>query len=133
MYVSEYEVSKPKFPSPFIKYKIIPWWEEKKGLDVCSTDNPKKKLKKNNLIIWDYHGGPNQLWHFVEKGQGQFIIVNISRGFVVKLSDSVDKDAPLVANPYLGNPNELWTLQPVVGGGFEIVSVVNNKALDLYH
>ena len=51
------------FPSPFIKYKIIPLLDEKKALDVTTINDSDKKLKKNNLIIWDFHGGPNQLFY----------------------------------------------------------------------
>lgn len=54
------------FPSPFIKYKLIPVLDEKKALDVCTTNNSDKNLKKNNLIIWDYHGGPNQQFYIKE-------------------------------------------------------------------
>lgn len=95
-----------RFPSPFIKYKIIPYVDEKKALDVCSSEDKKKGLKKNNLIIWDYHAGPNQLWHFLEQSSGQFLIINISRGFVVKISEyEKDPDAPVMANPKTGNKN----------------------------
>lgn len=53
----------PKFPSPFIKYKIIPYLDEKKVLDVTSTNDWINGYKKNDLIIYDYHGGPNQLFY----------------------------------------------------------------------
>lgn len=51
------------FPSPFIKYKIIPLNDEKKALDIVSTNDRLRGLVKNNVTIWDYHGGPNQLFH----------------------------------------------------------------------
>ena len=57
---------KYKFPSPFIKYKIIPVLDEKKSLDVTTINDSDKKLKKNNLIVWDFHGGPNQLFYIKE-------------------------------------------------------------------
>jgi hypothetical protein len=51
------------FPSPFVKYKIIPYLDEKKALDVTSVNDSKRGLKKNSLIIWSYHGGPNQIFY----------------------------------------------------------------------
>lgn len=33
------------------------------ALDVTAKDNLEKGLIKGNLIIWDYHGGPNQQFY----------------------------------------------------------------------
>jgi hypothetical protein len=57
---------KEGFPSPFIKYKIIPLKDEKKALDVVSVNDRSRGLYKNNMTIWDYHGGPNQLFYIAE-------------------------------------------------------------------
>lgn len=52
------------FPDPYIKYKIIPAEQYKMALDVTTLDSEKKHLTKGNIIIWDYHGGPNQHFYF---------------------------------------------------------------------
>ncbi len=43
------------------------------ALDVTSKDNLDKGLVRGNLIIWDYHGGPNQQFyiHRCAKNQQQ--------------------------------------------------------------
>ena len=57
---------------------------EKKCLDVTTVNNEKKNLKKNNLIIWDYHGGPNQQYYIKEgDSKDRYYIVNVSKGFTV--------------------------------------------------
>ncbi len=33
------------------------------ALDVTAKDNLDKGLVRGNLIIWDYHGGPNQQFY----------------------------------------------------------------------
>lgn len=67
------------------------------ALDVTSKDNLEKGLVRGNLIIWDYHGGPNQQFyiHRLPKNQqnfnyqntgvsnDEFILINASTGFVV--------------------------------------------------
>lgn len=53
----------PKFPSPFIRYKIIPYMDEKMVLDVTGSNDRINGYKKNNMIIYNYHGGPNQLFY----------------------------------------------------------------------
>jgi hypothetical protein len=94
---------------PFVKYKIIPALDEKKALDVTSVNDEKKGFKKNNLIIWDYHGGPNQHF-FINKGNdGKCFIINIARGFAVKVPNTVPtgdkKEVNIVAGPKLNAPN----------------------------
>jgi hypothetical protein len=37
--------------------------DEKKALDITSKDDLSEGLVKGNLIIWDYHGGPNQQFY----------------------------------------------------------------------
>lgn len=69
------------------------------ALDVTSKDDLMKGLVRGNLIIWDYHGGPNQQFyiHKCPKNPNQpnyysqntkiedeeFILINASTGFVV--------------------------------------------------
>lgn len=102
-----------KFPSPFIKYKIIPMLDDKKCLDVTTVNNDSKKLKKNNLIIWDYHGGPNQQFYIKESDKAikKYYIINVSKGFTVEVPDSSSKNGEkMLVNPRNDSANELWEL-----------------------
>ena len=70
--------------------------DEKKALDVTTTNDEKKKLKKNNLIIWDYHGGPNQqfyikLYDKSKSNEKLYYIINVSKGWTVEVPDSNKK------------------------------------------
>ena len=80
-----------EFPSPFMRYKVIPYLDDKMALDVASITHESKKLKKNNLIIWTYHGGPNQLFFFKKTKDGRFYIINSSKGFTVEVPESCQK------------------------------------------
>jgi hypothetical protein len=100
------------FPNPYMKYKIIPCLDEKKALDVTSVNDQKRGLKKNNLIIWEYHGGPNQMFYVKADVDGQCVIVNNAKGFAVKVPDSLpNEDTPMVVGPMQGAPNEKWLLK----------------------
>ena len=89
-----------QFPSPFIKYKIIPLLDEKKALDVTTVNDSDKKLKKNTLIIWDYHGGPNQQFYIKEEKNKKCYIVNVSKGFTMEVPESNGKDGvQILVNP----------------------------------
>jgi hypothetical protein len=72
------------FPNPYIKYKLIPGVDEKMALDVTAKDNLDKGYVKGNLIIWDYHGGPNQQFYIHRcDNSDEFILINAATGFVV--------------------------------------------------
>lgn len=54
------------------------------ALDVTSIDKPDDDLVKGNMIIWDYHGGPNQHFYFQKTpNPGYYYIINASTGFVL--------------------------------------------------
>ena len=63
----EEEVGEYVFPDPHVKYKIMPAEDDKKVLDVTALDDD-KKLIQGNLIIWEYHGGPNQHFYIHKVG-----------------------------------------------------------------
>ena len=125
------------FPSPFIKYKIIPYLDEKKALDVTTTNDEKRKLKKNNLIIWDYHGGPNQQFYIKSYDKGSsneklYYIINVSKGWTVEVPDSNKKEGTkILANPRNDTPNELWKLQPGSHGSYSLIGFTG-MSLDLF-
>ena len=81
--VDKMEVKEYKFPDPQVKYKIMPAEEDKKSLDVTTVDDPKKELKKNNIIIWEYHGGPNQQFYIKETSPNKYAIINVATGFTL--------------------------------------------------
>lgn len=41
----------------------MPAEEDKMALDVTTIDDG-KDLIKGNMIVWEYHGGPNQQFYF---------------------------------------------------------------------
>lgn len=104
------------------------------ALDVTSKDNLEKGLVRGNLIIWDYHGGPNQQFyiHRLPKNQqsfnyqntgvenDEFILINASTGFVVSALNLTVKSAKkqnpsqLCVFPKMkDNRNQRWRLKPV--------------------
>lgn len=73
---------------------------ERMALDVTSVNHDAKKLKKNNLIIWDYHGGPNQLFFIKKRRDGKYYIINSAKGFTMEVPDGSNKDGVnIYANP----------------------------------
>ena len=92
-------IAPPKFPSPIIKYKIIPYLAERKVLESTSTNDFINGLKKNNMVVNNYHGGPNQLFYIKEAGPSTYYLVNVAKGFVVRLPNHSSKsDAPVYAD-----------------------------------
>ena len=63
---------------------MIPGVDEKMALDVTAKDSLEKGLAKGNLIIWDYHGGPNQQFYIHRfSNSNEFLLINAATGFVV--------------------------------------------------
>ena len=71
------------FPNPCIKYKILPCVDTSKALDVTSISDPKKKLRKGTMIIWEYHGGPNQQFYILAGKNGKVRIINAASGYSI--------------------------------------------------
>lgn len=57
------KIEMPKFPNPIVKYKIIPYMDERKTLESASKNDFINGYKKNNLMINNYYGGPHQLFY----------------------------------------------------------------------
>lgn len=75
------------------------------ALDVTTTDT--KDLIKGNIILWDYHGGPNQHF-FLKKAKNPdlYYIINASTGFVLEVPDgSRADDVQLIMSPKTGKEN----------------------------
>lgn len=57
------------------------------------------------MIIWDYHGGPNQLFYFKKTGS-KYYIINVAKAFTVEPPESTTEDGiQLIANPRNDKPN----------------------------
>lgn len=66
-------------------------------LDATSNHDPGKKLHKGNMILWEYHGGPNQQYFI--KSSGKFCrIYNASTGFALRVPNKVDKQGKTIPN-----------------------------------
>lgn len=71
------------------------------------------------MIIWDFHGGPNQLFYIKSQGNGKVIIVNVARAFAIK-SNNNQKD--VFAEPRTSSQGSLWVLTQVGNYQYEIAS-----------
>ena len=79
----------------------MPAEEDKMALDVTTIDDG-KDLIKGNMIIWEYHGGPNQQFYFkrVENQKDKFFIINVATGFSLEVADaSMKNEAQIMSNP----------------------------------
>lgn len=65
----------------------MPASEERMCLDVTTINQNKHNLIKGNLIIWDYHGGPNQHFYFKKVGEDLYILINSATGHVIEVAD----------------------------------------------
>jgi hypothetical protein len=107
------------------------------ALDVTTIYN--EKLTKGNLIIWDYHGGPNQHFYFrrVFPNLNYFYIINASTGFVIEVPYSETQDIPLEMmpidpnfNPNLGRSSQIWEIKTCGKDLFTITSFCG-KCIDV--
>jgi hypothetical protein len=62
-----------------------------------------------NVIIYEPHGGPNQLWHFEKDGT---IRCEIDKVLDVAQS-STEPGSPLIAYPKHGGPNQTFRIVTV--------------------
>ena len=54
-------------------------------MDVASVTDLKQNLRKGTLIIWEYHGGPNQQFYINQSGDKTFKIINSASGFSIEV------------------------------------------------
>ena len=60
----------------------------KQALDITSVTDSGKDLRKGDVIIWEYHGGPNQTFYLKPLGNNKMKIISAATGFPVKIKDS---------------------------------------------
>lgn len=58
-----------------------------------------RHIKRNQLIIWNYHGGPNQQFYFTKRNNHQYYIINVSKGFTIEIPNHVSKQKYVIADP----------------------------------
>ena len=94
------------FPNPSTKYKILSCVDTSKALDVTSETDEKKKYKKGRLIIWEYHGGPNQQFYIMSCGNKKVRIINAATGYSIEVPNNNTKDGSYThVNPNCNTPN----------------------------
>ena len=99
------------FPNPSTKYKILSAVDTSKALDVTSVSDEKKKLKKGQLIIWEYHGGPNQQFYILPCQGKKVRLINAANGYSVEIPNSSTQDgSPTHVNPNNNTQNEEFEL-----------------------
>lgn len=62
------------------------------------------------MIIWDYHGGPNQLFYINSQGNGHVKIINVARAFTIK---SCNDQKSVFAEPKRSGQGSHWVLTQV--------------------
>lgn len=111
------------FPNPCIKYKILSCNDTSMALDVTSVTDEKKKLRKGTMIIWTYHGGPNQQFYLLPVGNKKVRIINAASGYSLEVPNNSSQDgAHLSVNPNNETQNEV----------FELVEHSDKKLKDVY-
>jgi len=99
------------FPNPCIKYKILTLVDTSMALDVASITDEKKKLRKGTMIIWTYHGGPNQQFYILPCGGKKVRIINAASGYSLEVPNNSSQDgAHLSVNPNNNSQNEEFEL-----------------------
>lgn len=82
---------------------------------------------------WTCHGGPGQLWDFLDAGNGEVVIVaRASSNKVLDVAGASTRDGANIAQYFWnGGANQRWKLEPRDGGFFRLVSVGSGKCADL--
>jgi hypothetical protein len=99
-----------------------------KGLDV----EGRSTKDAANVQQWEFGGGSNQLWDFVDIGRGQFAIVSQGSNKVLEVANSRGEDGTnIIQNHWNGGDDQRWRIERVGGGFFEIINVHSGKCIDV--
>ena len=76
-----------------------------KGLDV----EGRSTKDAANVQQWEFGGGSNQLWDFVDLGRGQYAIVSQGSNKVIEVANSRGEDGTnIIQNHWNGGDNQRW-------------------------
>jgi hypothetical protein len=99
-----------------------------KGLDV----EGRSTKDAANVQQWEFGGGSNQLWDFVDIGRGQYAIVSQGSNKVIEVANSRGEDGTnIIQNHWNGGDDQRWRLERVGNGFFEIINVHSGKCIDV--
>lgn len=99
-----------------------------KGLDV----EGRSTKDAANVQQWEFGGGSNQLWDFVDLGRGQYAIVSQGSNKVIEVANSRGEDGTnIIQNHWNGGDDQRWRLERVGNGFFEIINVHSGKCIDV--
>lgn len=86
---------------------------------------------ETQLQTWLPNGGDNQLFTFVDRGNGRYIIKVAHSNMYLDIKSGYREDGgAIIQFPLTGGDNQLWYLQKY-HNGFALRSVSNNKAIDI--
>jgi hypothetical protein len=99
-----------------------------KGLDVVGRSTQDAA----HVQQWEFGGGSNQMWDFVDIGGGQFAIVSQGSNKVIEVANSRGEDGTnIIQNHWNGGDDQRWRIERKDNGFFEIVNVHSGKCLDV--
>lgn len=101
----------------------MPAEEPRLCVDVTTVD--KDDLVKGNIIIWDYHGGPNQNFYFHKVREGTYVIINAATGFAIEAPPAGRADQ-LQMNPRDNSPQQQWRVEECGKHLYKIRSYCND-------
>ncbi|MFD0587223.1 RICIN domain-containing protein [Paenibacillus sp. GCM10027627] len=84
------------------------------------------------IHIWNYHGGNNQQWQFIDNGDGYYRIVGVGSGKAVEVANGGTADGNIVLLwPYWGHNHQLWKIVRTNDGYYKFINKHSGKALDV--
>lgn len=63
-------------------------------LDVANKG--KKKSQKGTVLLWEYKGGPNQLFYLSKVDEKRFIIINVASLFAITVHNEEDANGSMI-------------------------------------
>ena len=85
-----------------------------------------------NVYQWDCHGGDNQAWKFVQKGQDYYMIVAKHSGKCLDVAGwGTQNGTNVIQWDCHGGNNQIWKVVPKGYGYYMIISKHSNKCLDV--
>ena len=83
-------------------------------------------------VQWTCHGGANQLWQLVPRGDGAFWIVAQHSGQALDVYGAWTDDlAPVIQWPTHGGANQAWVVEPTSDGYVRLIARHSGKAMDV--